>query len=99
MYMPLFWQVIYDILLISGEIAEVKSELEEEGLSSDEAVKLIQQVYRRVSTFNSNMIESQGPVLTKVTKHFQLWTFYFQKSHNSYIMNLINLFLFTTLKQ
>ena len=35
------------------EISEVKSELEEEGFTSDEAAKLIQNVYRKVSCAKS----------------------------------------------
>ena len=62
------------ISILSDEIAEVKSELEEEGFTSDEAVKLIQQVYRRVRTFNNNIVDSQGPVQIKVTEHLKLKT-------------------------
>ena len=54
--------------MISDEIAEVKCELVEEGFTSDEAVKLIQQVYRRVSTFNNNLDQHEGPIKIKVAE-------------------------------
>ena len=39
----------------TDEISEVRSELQEEGFTSDEAAKLIQNVYRKVSATKSLM--------------------------------------------
>ena len=42
-------------LSLSEEISEVRSELQEEGFTSDEASKLIQNVYRKVSACKSHL--------------------------------------------
>merc|ERR1719464_1089477 len=47
------------------EIAEVKTELEEEGFTSDEAVKLIQQVYRKIGGFDNKSKGHSYPVHEK----------------------------------
>ena len=59
-------------LLFSEEIAEVKTELEEEGFTSDEAVKLIQQVYRQIGGFDNKSKEHSYPVHEKVAGQFQI---------------------------
>ena len=64
-------------LLFSEEIAEVKTELEEEGFTSDEAVKLIQQVYRKIGGFDNKSIDNKSkkhsyPVHEKVSGQFQI---------------------------
>ena len=59
-------------LFISEEIAEVKTELEEEGFTSDEAVKLIQQVYKKIGGFDNKSKEHSYPVHEKVSGQFQI---------------------------
>ena len=54
----------------SEEIAEVKTELEEEGFTSDEAVKLIQQVYKKIGGFDNKSKEHSYPVHEKVAGQF-----------------------------
>ena len=56
----------------SEEIAEVKTELEEEGFTSDEAVKLIQQVYRKIGGFDNKSKGHSYPVHEKVAGQFQI---------------------------
>ena len=56
--------------LFSEEIAEVKTELEEEGFTPDEAVKLIQQVYRKIGGFENKSKEHSYPVHEKVAGQF-----------------------------
>ena len=52
-------------MFISDEISEIKLELMEEGFTSDEAVKLIQQVYKRISNFNKSSKEHSVPIQTR----------------------------------
>ena len=60
----------------SEEIADVKTELEEEGFTSDEAVKLIQQVYRKIGGFDNKSKEHSYPVHEKVSGQFSSKIFY-----------------------
>ena len=73
----------------SEEIADVKTELEEEGFTSDEAVKLIQQVYRKIGGFDNKSKEHSYPVHEKVSGQFSSNLFFIKFSTEQVSLELM----------